>query len=204
MVNKPKMNCVVRVACALLAGVVLGSSSGQPDLLPPSGASPPQAIHQHSTGQVGSVDLSLKGPTRPPFVVEVTLKYTGSRDLEIYHDALPWVNSYSLILIGVEASAMASPLDKHLPIDDPGPATMTIKPGQRLVGAIDLTHRFRDLTRAVKQHDVIIFWSYQLQPIDGKPLPRVGGWFFIPKAGAPRGAPAATRSGRERRGPPGR
>jgi hypothetical protein len=144
------------------------------------------------------VDVSLKGPTGPTFVAEVALKYTGDRDLQVQRHALPWGNTYSLILIGVDATALASPLDKHLRIDDPGTAMITLKPGQSLAGRIDLTQRFRDLPSAIQRRDAIIFWSYQLQPIDGKPLPRVGGWFFIPEASTQTGRlrPAAAR-GRE-------
>jgi hypothetical protein len=60
---------------------------------------------------------------------------------------------------------------------------MASAPRQTLVGEIDLTTRFRSLRSAIKEREVVLFWSDQFDPIDGSPFPRLGGWLVIPKAG---------------------
>jgi hypothetical protein len=128
-----------------------------------------------------ALDVSLKQSATDPFVLTLALIYRGERELQVYEADLPWKNTYSLLLVGAETDAVGTRLEKHYPIDDPGPAIIALKPGQVLTGEIDLTDRFRDLPRVNQRRDVIIFWSYQLRPLQGGALPRVGGWVLIPK-----------------------
>jgi hypothetical protein len=183
------------IGVLLVSGLLAGSRSSRADPPPPVDASPRQGNLRGTDQQVVSVDASLKHRTAAEFVLEMTLRYTGDKDLRVWNSSLPWGNTYSLILVGVEAHAMATPLEKFLRIDDPVTGDITIKPGQALTGEVDLTQRFRNLTSALNRIDVLIFWSYQLQPIDGKPLPRVGGWLVIPKTAGRAGLKAPTRGG---------
>lgn len=191
---KPKTRIpIARTICALLAGVLLGGSGlvvesrpSKAGALPRVAQSPLPAHQQRADRRAVLMDVSVERPSAAPFILKLVLKYTGDKEVAIYKSSLPWENTYILILTAVEADATGTPLESYFRIDDPGPSTMTVKPGQVLVGEIDLTRRFRNLSRAIQQRDVIIFWSYQFRPIDGAPPPRIGGWLVIPKAARTR------------------
>ena len=112
---------------------------------------------------------------------EVTLKNTTTQVINMYKYNLPWEGMYSIIIIMVKADATGSIIEKLLPIDDPGTAVITIKPGEMLKGFINLTDRFPKLDEITSDRDVILFWSYQLQIINKPPLERVNGSVIIPK-----------------------
>ncbi len=86
-----------------------------------------------------------------------------------------------MLLIAVKTDVLGTALDKSALIDDPGPASITIKPDETLTGKIPLARRFPGFLEALKDRDVIVFWSYQFQPIDAAPLKRVGGYVLFPK-----------------------
>jgi hypothetical protein len=128
-----------------------------------------------------SVEIDVQGQSGPEYVLNITLTNSSSEPLTIYQHSLPWVGWYSMILIAVKTDAPGTVIDKVSPIDDPGPARLTIKPGETLEGKISLVSRFPGFAEALKERDVIVFWSYQFQPIDAAPLKRVGGYVVFPK-----------------------
>jgi len=130
-----------------------------------------------------SVDIKIKGETDPEYALGVTLTNKSGAQLTTYEHSLPWVGLNSLILIAVKTDVLGTLLDKPSPIDDPGPASLTIQPGETVTGRIPLTHRFPGFVEALKGRDVIVFWSYQFKPIDSSPLKRTGGYVLFPKAG---------------------
>ncbi len=114
--------------------------------------------------------------------IRLTLAYGGDRPIEIYESALPWRNRYSLILAAAKADAVGTLLPQDYVIDDPGPSSMVVQPGDRLTGEIDLDARFAGLREALKTYDVNLFWSYEMRTVENNAMPRVGGWLLIPKA----------------------
>src|SRR5688572_24443891 len=112
------------------------------------------------------VRIDVKGESEPDYVLSITLTNKSRQQLKTYEHSLPWVGWNSIILVAVRTDAPGTVLDKPSPIDDPGPTSITIKPRQTLTGKISLAKRFPGLLEALKERDVIIFWSYQFTPID--------------------------------------
>jgi|ERR1044072_1052562 hypothetical protein len=122
-----------------------------------------------------SVDIDVKELTSPDNRLQITLTNRSSEPVETYEHALPWVGQYSILLIAAKTDAAGTILQKNLPVDDPGPATTTIQPGGTLTGEILLANRFPEFLQALKERDIVVFWSYQFQRVDGVPTQRVGG-----------------------------
>jgi hypothetical protein len=129
-----------------------------------------------------SVKLNVKAQTSPEYALNIMLTNKSAEALTIYQHALPWVGRYSMLLIAVQTDAAGTMLDKTLPVDDPGAARITIKPKETLAGKIVLVNCFPGFLEALKERDVIVFWSYQFQPIDAAPLKRVGGYVLFAKS----------------------
>jgi hypothetical protein len=86
-----------------------------------------------------------------------------------------------MILIAVKADAVGSELDSTSLIDDPGPDTVTVEPNETLAGSISMVERFPRFLDALTEHDIVVFWSYEFQPLDAPPLGRVGGCTLFSK-----------------------
>ena len=127
------------------------------------------------------VDIPVELQGIREFNLHVTLTNRSGKPLTIYQHSLPWVGWYSILLTAVKTDALGTVIEKSLIIDDPGPGRITIKPGETLTGKIPLVSRFPDLLNALKERDVIIFWSYQLEAIDAPPFQRTGGYVLLPK-----------------------
>jgi hypothetical protein len=82
----------------------------------------------------------------------------------------------------VQNNASHDVIAEELPAVDPIIGTQMIPPNGVLEGKVILQKRFRDLPEVLTKHEVILFWSYQLNPLGGPALPRCGGWLLIPKA----------------------
>ncbi len=114
-------------------------------------------------------------------MLQVELTNRSAEELKVYEHSLPWIGWHSLILVAVRADALGTPLAKDLRIDDPGPVTVIIPPGAILKGNIPLPLRFPDFRKVRGERDVIVFWSYRLEPIDAPAGERYGGYVIFPK-----------------------
>lgn len=128
-----------------------------------------------------SVELDLQGLSSSDYILHVKLTHRSRDILTIYQHSLPWVGWYSILLTAIKTDALGTVIEKSLIIDDPGPVRITIKPGETLTGDIPLIGRFPDLLEALRETDVIIFWSYQLKPVDAPPFQRACGYVVLPK-----------------------
>ena len=93
-----------------------------------------------------------------PLHLRVTLTSGAVSTATIYHADLPWGIRDSMIFAAVRPNG--DPIDLIFPVDDPGPAKVSIRPGETLVGDIDLHYVIRDMT-ALKKSDVLLFWAYK-------------------------------------------
>jgi hypothetical protein len=130
-------------------------------------------------------------PVLQPFSLDVTadatgatlqleLSYHGDRPVELYRADLPWGSVHSLILAAVRLDPFGSPLEQVFPIDDPGPETVVIDPGDALAGSVDLAARFPALAADRQAHDVMVFWTYQPRDVEGLGFERLSGSLLLP------------------------
>jgi hypothetical protein len=111
------------------------------------------------------------------------MRLTNEADdpVEMPAHQLPWSNAYSTLVVAVETDAPGTVLERSTPVDDPVVGMVTVQPRETLTGQIDLGARFPGLTAALAERDVVVFWSWQLQPLDGQSGPRTGGWVLLPR-----------------------
>ena len=129
-----------------------------------------------------SIKLTVTGRQSQEYGLHVELTNTSLAPLTLYRHSLPWVGPYSMILVAVKTDAQGTVLESESIIDDPGADTVTVQPGETLSGIIPLGSRFPGFSRSVNERDIIVFWTYQLRPIDRSPLERAGGYVLFPKS----------------------
>ena len=124
-------------------------------------------------------------------LLHLELRYNGEKELAIPNSDLPWRHVWGLGLAAIRADGMW-PVEPSYPLLSPPGGSVALRPGALLEGSFDLRRRFRNLTDMLKHHDVVLFWTLQLRPLDEDPLPRVGGWLVIPSR---QGAPGQSGAG---------
>jgi hypothetical protein len=113
-----------------------------------------------------------------PFWLHVTVRSGAETTATFFKSQLPWGNRYSMVIVAVTPHGGC--LDKELPIDDPGPETISLAPRESLSGDIDLRWFIRDLSSVTKKSDLQLFWAYQA-PKEVKIAHWSGGWILIPR-----------------------
>lgn len=129
--------------------------------------------------------MVVQGNSTPTWTLEVSLTNETPKPLTLYQHSEPWAGYYSTLLVAVKLDPMGTVIESNTPVDDPGPGTITIQPGQTRTGQISLARHFPGFAEALADRDVIIFWSYQMKPVDGDPLPRVAGHVLFAKTKPP-------------------
>jgi len=104
-----------------------------------------------------------------PLWLRMTLQSFADTSQSLHKDDLPWGREDRIILAAVTSEGKN--LERFLYIDDPRFGQITLKPGQKVSGEIDLTHVFRDLDKIVKETDVHVFWAYKAPE-----KLNIGGW----------------------------
>lgn len=146
-------------------------------LLGCSGSARPET-RRHSDKMMpidSKLTIEVEGIESPEPHLHARLTNRTAQPLSAYAHALPWQGAYSMIVVAVRADAPGTVLERTLPIDDPGPATITIQPGETLSGDIALQARFPGFEDARKEVGVIVLWSYRFQPEGGEPDARASG-----------------------------
>ena len=127
------------------------------------------------------VEVSLAASQQSP-TVQFKISNATTNTIECHRADLPWASRHSIILMLVENDISHTVVPEELPVDDPITGTLKISPGGDLEGNLILRSRFPELQKALARREVILFWSYQLKPLNSPVLPRCGGWILIPKA----------------------
>jgi hypothetical protein len=125
-----------------------------------------------------SVDVAVEA-IKGSLSLKVTITSRTTVPIEIYRSDLPWGSFSSLLLVAATGDRIGAPLDRRNPIDDPGTSRVVLKPGEVLAGDVDLADQFPALPDALKEREVILFWSYRPRLADGGLLPRHGGWLIL-------------------------
>jgi hypothetical protein len=115
------------------------------------------------------------------FQLEFTVTWTGKEELRLPEADLPWGTVNSTVIIAVTAAGDVLP--RELPIDDPGPGTVVLRPGVPSQGRVQLLRLYPQLKRLASRTEVIVFWSYRPRAI--AKIGRTGGWVRVagPQAG---------------------
>ncbi len=134
----------------------------------------------------GPSDLSLtasprhetNGTWRLPF----ELSYSGENSLVVSERSLPWKSPRNLLLVAVPLNASRRPLVGSDSLDPDLPsASLTLNPGDSLSGSVNVSARFPDLAAAIRETDVMIFWSHQLRASEAPAFPRLAGGVLLPR-----------------------
>lgn len=107
--------------------------------------------------------------------LRIRLTNASSKNVTAYSSKLPWGTRNSMIVAAVKLTGTNEALGNTPVIDDPPPGEVTLKPGETLAGEIDLAARFYQSWQGARGKPVLIFWSYQLQTVDGHVSNRVNG-----------------------------
>src|SRR5262249_15904821 len=107
--------------------------------------------------------------------LQIRLTNASSTGVRLYSSDLPWATRSSMIVAAVKLPRTGETLADALAIYDPPPGEVTIAPGQTMTGEIDLAKRFQQSWRNALGRPLLVFWSYQLQSVDGRASNRVNG-----------------------------
>jgi hypothetical protein len=112
-----------------------------------------------------------------PLHLRVTLRSGATTTATFSRADLPWGYRYSMVFSAVTPNG--EPIELSLPVSDPGPTEVSVKPREVLTGDVDLRYVIRDLN-AIKKSDVLLFWAYK-SPAELH-IPRwSGGMVLIPR-----------------------
>lgn len=114
-----------------------------------------------------------------PLSLKVSIANAGDQSINLFRADLPWGTRHALLLIPITLDQTAKRLDESLYVDDPSPGTITLSPSQESSGHIDLRRRFPGLSATLERTDIILFWSYQCELLDGTKTNRVSGAIVI-------------------------
>jgi hypothetical protein len=153
---------LILLCCARCSAVAMNTNNGTVDVTA-------TLIVDKGTNQI-FLDMAIANKTDKP--------------LQVQKHSLPWEGFYSLLLLPVKADALGTLIEPPIyPCGIPPliQVPVSIEPGATIKGRISLTKRFPALHDALRTKDVVLFWSYQLEPINSPPLQRTGGWLLLPK-----------------------
>jgi hypothetical protein len=128
-----------------------------------------------------NVVLSVQSLGGPKAMIGVDLEFVGRSPTRIYKSDYPWGNRRSIILVVVCLDGLRTLIPELEYIDDPEPTIVTLQPGLKYHGVISLIERFPTLSSCIASRDALVFWSYQLQPIEGAPVGRLSGGVVVKK-----------------------
>jgi hypothetical protein len=112
-------------------------------------------------------------------LLEMRLKHNYKKPIKFDLNDLPWASGSNMILIAVKAKNGEGLAGyKWCPLA----GDITLAPGAELKGDISM-ETFFDFDKALREDDILVFWSYHLQSDDKVPVEfeRVGGWLSIPQ-----------------------
>jgi hypothetical protein len=116
------------------------------------------------------------------WLLQFELEYTGGTPLVVDEQSLPWNTPRDLVIEAVQLTPAGPRLAQPVPRPRELPrAALTLHPGETVSGQVHLSARLPALAAALRESEVVLFWSHQLQSEDHQPLPRLSGGVVIPK-----------------------
>jgi hypothetical protein len=115
--------------------------------------------------------------------LEFTLTLKSPRTLAIPLDSLPWGTYPNLQIVAARADSIGTVLPKAAQFKEPVESPLTtIVADQPVRGRVQLAQHVEALGKALRQSDVVIFWSYRLDVSSELSSNRTGGWLVLRKA----------------------
>ncbi len=142
-----------------------------------------------ATGAPTDSGLSDLGLTASPireangaWRLQFELRYTGETPLVLSEASLPWKNPRDLLLVARQLNVASAPVaERESPGRNVPDAYLTLNPGDTLAGSVNLSVRLPGLGAAIRESDVLVFWSHQIRSADNPALPRLNGGVVIPR-----------------------
>jgi hypothetical protein len=117
-----------------------------------------------------------------PWRLQFELRYTGEAPLAVTEASLPWKNPNDLLLVARKLTGAGTSLSEaNSAVRELPPSSVTLNPGDTLSGSVNLSTRLPELATAVRESDVILFWSQEMKSADSQALPRLNGGVVIPR-----------------------
>jgi hypothetical protein len=114
--------------------------------------------------------------------LQFELRYSGDVPLVVDERSLPWKSPRDLFLEAFQLNAAKTRLSRpESAMRDIPRAPLTLNPGDVLVGNVNLSARLPELTTALRDSDVIVFWSQQIRSTETSTPPRLNGGVVIPR-----------------------
>lgn len=127
------------------------------------------------------VEVVVSKTTADGPVLNVAITNRDKETISLYAADLPWGVRQSLMLVPITTDHEMNRVPEALYIDDPGPGQVVIRPAQTISGTIQLTRRFPELPRVLKEREVVLFWSYVAKLPTGARTKRSSGGIVIPR-----------------------
>ena len=119
-------------------------------------------------------------PSHQQLRLRIELEFHGAKRVVVDRSMLPWGIRDALLIVPIVTDPFGTRVDEAQYVDDPHHDYMDLTPDDSLSGEVDLQQRFPDLAEALTRRDVVVFWSYELRPVDGPAYPRISGAVLIP------------------------
>ena len=112
--------------------------------------------------------------------LQFELQYTGERPLVVSERSFPWKSPRDLLLVVTPLNAASMRLAEFdVPPQALPQAFLTLNPGDTVTGSVNLSARFPGLAAAIRESEVIVFWSHQIRSMESPPLSRLNGGVVI-------------------------
>ena len=116
------------------------------------------------------------------WLLQFELRFTGDAPLVVDERSLPWKSSRELLIeafqLNPAGTRLAHPESRTRDLPH---ASLTLNPGDTVSGQVNLSARLPELAAAIRESDVVLFWSHQMRSGDSQTLPRLNGGVVIPK-----------------------
>jgi len=128
------------------------------------------------------VTVSPVRDAKGAWVLQFEVRYTGEAPLVVDERSLPWKSPRDVFLEAFQLNAAKTRLSHpETAARDLPRAPLTLNPGDTLVGNVNLSGRLPELATALRESDVIVFWSHQVRSTDNPAPPRLNGGVVIPR-----------------------
>lgn len=155
----------------------------------------------HSAGAVPpSLTMEVK-PVVNAGTITLTFKltYQGNDEIVVDRSVLPGVQRMQAVYIDagrfpdrdLPRGTHCGNLEEVIVIDDPGPGTQLVTPGEEFIDVIRLNDWYRGWEGVLGRCEVVINWSYKLYTHSGVIFPRMAGSIVVPSNQVPLIPPRA-------------